>query len=143
MGSIFNTGDIVVMTSAGGWGYPHDNNGCLAIIEHTGIRDISLGDNKKCQSVGGTVINPIVNEENDNVFQKVPVYLRNDGYTGNKSVWTVRHATLEEIEDAIEGEDWRKIHKALTDAQWTMVMEGIGKLRKQGTNTNGYIEIEI
>lgn len=145
MPKLINTGEVVVMQNAGGWGYAHDNNGCLALIDHTGTRDISQGDNVKCQSVGGIVLNPISSACGDTHFYRVPVYLRDDGYTGTKPVWSVRHASLEEILDFVETADSSTLHKQLTQDQWSILMEAIGELRKEEkSNTNkGFIEIEI
>lgn len=85
-------GDVVIMETAGGWGYNHDNNGCYAIV--TAIRPRTARGMKTIE-IDGYTLNP--NNPSKEVFEKVPVYKRGtaEGREGDK--WTVRTATGDEL----------------------------------------------
>jgi hypothetical protein len=87
-------GHIVVMESAGGWGYNHNNNGCYAVV--TAVRPRIVRETWETIEIDGETLNP--NDPSKANFMKVPVYQRHesDGKDGGK--WTIRPATQTEID---------------------------------------------
>lgn len=85
--------DVVIMETAGGWGYNHDNNGCYAIV--TAIRPRTVRDTWKTIEIDGYTLNP--ENPSKEVFEKVPVYKRKKGTDFEGGKWTVRPATGDEL----------------------------------------------
>lgn len=86
-------GEYTIMEKAGGWSFPHENNGCLAIITSIGQRNVSNNEGKEniYPSISGKLLNPKVNRYIE--FNNVPIT------NGEKVI--CRKATEEEIEKVI------------------------------------------